>query len=146
MKNQKGFTLVEMLISFSFFLLIVSLIPLIVPILSKTNDSHLALTNIEWELFIAQLTFEYREAKEVKVDASKLTLFTFEDHTVTYERYQDKLRRRVNQSGHEVLLQNVQSVDYKREGHMLTVELTDTKQTKFISKISKFDACFVCYD
>ncbi|WP_110111305.1 competence type IV pilus minor pilin ComGF [Bacillus sp. CGMCC 1.16541] len=139
MIKKNGFTLVEMLISFAYLLLIVSFIPIIMTIIKETHNETLALTNIEWEIFVSQLTFEYREAQDVRVDPSTLTFITFDHKQVTYERYQDKVRRRVNKLGHEVLLQKIDQIKYKQTDNLLHVEVIDQKQNKYRSKISKFD-------
>ncbi|MFP7733117.1 competence type IV pilus minor pilin ComGF [Priestia aryabhattai] len=125
MKSEKGFTLVEMLVSFTLFLIIVSFLPIIIPLAKQTYNPDFSMNEMEWEIFINQLAMEYREAKEVKIHASTLTLKMENNQIITYERYEDKVRRRVDESGHEVVLQHIKSIMYEQQKERLLIRSTD---------------------
>ncbi|MBN8250391.1 prepilin-type N-terminal cleavage/methylation domain-containing protein [Priestia flexa] len=123
MRNQKGFTLVEMLLSLTIFFVIVSFIP---PVLSLANQKYAPddlATEMEWEIFIQQLTKEYRRAHHVSVNERILSLRIDGEPLVTYEPFNDKVRRRVDQSGHEVVLQFVKLIEYKYESNLLHIKV-----------------------
>jgi competence protein ComGF len=124
-KSEKGFTLVEMLVSFTLFLIIVSFLPIIIPLAKQTYNPDFSMNEMEWEIFINQLAMEYREAKEVKIHASTLTLKMENNQVITYERYEDKIRRRVDESGHEVVLQHIKSIMYEQHKERLLIRSTD---------------------
>lgn len=125
MKSEKGFTLVEMLVSFTLFLLIVSFFPLIIPLAKQTYNPDFSMNEMEWEIFVNQLAMEYREAKEVRIHATTLTLKMENNQVITYERYEDKIRRRVDESGHEVVLQHIKNIMYEQQKERLLIRLTD---------------------
>ena len=125
MKSEKGFTLVEMLVSFGLFLIIVSFFPIIIPLAKQTYNPDFSMNEMEWEIFVNQLAMEYREAKEVRIHATTLTLKMENNQVITYERYEDKIRRRVDESGHEVVLQHIKNIMYEQQKERLLIRLTD---------------------
>ncbi|MED3935297.1 competence type IV pilus minor pilin ComGF [Priestia megaterium] len=125
MKSEKGFTLVEMLVSFTLFLLIVSFFPIIIPLAKQAYNPDFSMNEMEWEIFVNQLAMEYREAKEVRIHATTLTLKMENNQVITYERYEDKIRRRVDESGHEVVLQHIKNIMYEQQKERLLIRLTD---------------------
>ncbi|RBN37217.1 competence protein ComG, partial [Priestia megaterium] len=50
MKREKGFTLVEMLVSFTLFLIIVSFFPIIIPLAKQTYNPDFSMNEMEWEI------------------------------------------------------------------------------------------------
>ncbi|MGI8380841.1 competence type IV pilus minor pilin ComGF [Priestia megaterium] len=125
MKREKGFTLVEMLVSFTLFLIIVSFSPIIIPLAKQTYNPDFSMNEMEWEIFVNQLAMEYREAKEVGINATTLTLKMENNQIITYERYEDKIRRRVDESGHEVVLQHIKNIMYEQQKERLLIRSTD---------------------
>ncbi|ADE71499.1 competence type IV pilus minor pilin ComGF [Priestia sp. YIM B13446] len=125
MKREKGFTLVEMLVSFTLFLIIVSFFPIIIPLAKQTYNPDFSMNEMEWEIFVNQLAMEYREAKEVGIHATTLTLKMENNQIITYERYEDKIRRRVDESGHEVVLQHIKNIMYEQQKERLLIRSTD---------------------
>ncbi|MGG0460652.1 competence type IV pilus minor pilin ComGF [Priestia aryabhattai] len=125
MKSEKGFTLVEMLVSFTLFLLIVSFFSIIIPLAKQTYNPDFSMNEMEWEIFVNQLAMEYREAKEVRIHATTLTLKMENNQVITYERYEDKIRRRVDESGHEVVLQHIKNIMYEQQKERLLIRSTD---------------------
>lgn len=125
MKSEKGFTLVEMLVSFGLFLIIVSFFPIIIPLAKQTYNPDFSMNEMEWEIFVNQLAMEYREAKEVGIHATTLTLKMENNQIITYERYEDKIRRRVDESGHEVVLQHIKNIMYEQQKERLLIRSTD---------------------
>ncbi|WP_394530465.1 competence type IV pilus minor pilin ComGF [Priestia aryabhattai] len=125
MKSEKGFTLVEMLVSFALFLIIVSFFPIIIPLAKQTYNPDFSMNEMEWEIFVNQLAMEYREVKEVRIHATTLTLKMENNQIITYERYEDKIRRRVDESGHEVVLQHIKNIMYEQQKERLLIRSTD---------------------
>ena len=83
------------------------------------------MNEMEWEIFVNQLAMEYREAKEVGINATTLTLKMENNQIITYERYEDKIRRRVDESGHEVVLQHIKNIMYEQQKERLLIRSTD---------------------
>ncbi|MFC4320744.1 competence type IV pilus minor pilin ComGF [Litchfieldia salsa] len=121
LNNEMAFTLLEMLIALACSLVV---FVLIVPVLHVMDSKReVKLNPLEWEVFYQQTKLEVKEAKEIQVTDSVLTMKTLNDQLVSFEIYQDKLRRRVNGTGHEILLQNIKSLIFtpKENGFQLSV-------------------------
>jgi len=88
------------------------------------------LQNIEWEIFAQQLKKEVRMSQSIHIDQNKLFLYE-NGETVQYEWYSNKIRRRVNVSGHEVVLQGVEMVQFSSISNGVKVIVKDQyKQQK----------------
>ncbi|MBM7693284.1 prepilin-type N-terminal cleavage/methylation domain-containing protein [Peribacillus deserti] len=122
-KNEKGFTLIEMLLSVVILSTLASLI-LTGMIFLKKDFEVKSINKMEWELFLHQINRDIRTSTMQTAAGSTLTLFV-KNRTITIEKYQDKIRRRIDGSGHEILLQNTQSFHVKTEGEGLNLEVKD---------------------
>lgn len=105
-KSNKAFTLIEVLFSLTIFSIIVFFIGPVFHITMEHKESRADLQAMEWAVFCSQFKKEVRNSTKAEVLSGTLHL-TKETETVQYEKYQNSLRRRVNSSGHEILLQNV---------------------------------------
>jgi len=122
--NNRGFTLLEMLIALSLFMIIAaSMVPLL-KIMHENAETSRRISDMEWEVFCSQSKKEIRMSTKVNVLNNKLVLEN-SFGTVIYEMYGDKLRRRVNFSGHEVILQNVNGVAFEKLKSTLTISAED---------------------
>ncbi|WP_053073721.1 competence type IV pilus minor pilin ComGF [Bacillus sp. LL01] len=113
-RKDEGFTLLEVLVCFSLILILTAFFPLLIKNLFLLTQKGEGIHPLELEVFIQQATREVRNAKTVSVDGVALVIINEADQRVTYEYYQQKLRRRVNGTGHELLLHNVQSVLFEK--------------------------------
>jgi competence protein ComGF len=105
-QNNRGFTLVEMLFTFSIFLLILSSLPLIVTIVGGWKHEVTSSSWQEWELFVIQFRMEWLQCSHWTLGSNQITFELLGDK-VTYETYGNMIRRRRNGQGHEIALQNV---------------------------------------
>ncbi|MBD7935879.1 prepilin-type N-terminal cleavage/methylation domain-containing protein [Cytobacillus sp. Sa5YUA1] len=120
--KRNGFTLIEALLSLACFLIIVSFIPLMFKVISVNENIDERKQKIEWLVFIQQLKKEVRIAEEVSLDNRGELMLLIDNQFISYEKYGDKLRRRVNGTGHEVVLQKLQSVQFEvTEDNMMIV-------------------------
>ena len=124
-------TLIEVLISFSIFLILASFIPLVMSVW-KTPDVK-SITHEERVLFLVQLHMDFRKSNTFWTNNIDSILYfdNPDDNTVIqYEFYQNKIRRRVNGSGHEVFLQKVKyfKAERKSYGVKITVESIDGRK------------------
>ena len=99
-KNNQGFTLLSTLIALTILMLITSLIlPLLIAVQQIESPSYK--TDYEWRQFHFYLMNEFSQAQFVSL----------EDQAIQF--------RRVNNSGHEVILQDVKDFSTKRVGSHL---------------------------
>ena len=79
----------------------------------------------EWEIFLNQFKRQVYLSTDQKVSGNKLFLSVKNNEIVLFEQFGDKLRRRVNGTGHDVVLQNVSRFSVKKEGKLIVIEVTD---------------------
>jgi competence protein ComGF len=138
LQNEKGFTLVEMLIAFMVFCMLASFFPLAIQTVASHKHLEQRTQRLEWEVFLSQLKKETRLSSQITVLGDKLLLQKNGD-TILYEKYGSNLRRRVNYTGHETLLQNVASVRFtKSSSGGFTIHVQDLDQIEYYANIRSF--------
>jgi competence protein ComGF len=123
-RNEKGFTLLEVLFAFSIFMTIVFFMVPILHMVLDNKDSDGRLQEMEWDVFCSQIKKEIRISSKAEVISGRLVL-TYNNESINYEKYGSNLRRRVNASGHETLLQNVSSVTFTRINNSVRIIVKD---------------------
>ncbi|MED1607363.1 competence type IV pilus minor pilin ComGF [Cytobacillus kochii] len=120
--KSNGFTLIEALITLACFLIILSFMPLVFKVISVNENIDERKQKIEWLVFIQQLKKEVRVAEKISLDNRGELILLIDNQSISYEKYGDKLRRRVNGAGHEVVLQKLQSVQFEvKEDNMVLI-------------------------
>ncbi|WP_175478028.1 MULTISPECIES: competence type IV pilus minor pilin ComGF [unclassified Bacillus (in: firmicutes)] len=136
--NRKGFTLLEILVSLSLLCTTAFFLPPLFSILLKNDYSESRLQEMEWDVFCNQAKKEVRRSTKLEVAGGKLML-TSDVGSVIYEQYGTKLRRRVNLTGHEILLQNINSATFTllKDGIQISVILSngDERVSKMYSMV-----------
>ncbi|WP_238579114.1 competence type IV pilus minor pilin ComGF [Neobacillus niacini] len=122
--NEKAFTLLEVLFAFSIFMTIVFFMAPLLQIILDNKDSNGRLQEMEWDVFSSQVKKEIRISSKAEVISGGLVL-TNNNDTINYEKYGSNIRRRVNSSGHETLLQNVSSVTFTRINNSVKIIVKD---------------------
>lgn len=92
---------------------------------------------MEWDVFSSQIKKEIRMSTKGQVVNNRLIL-TEDIGSVTFEKYENILRRRVNNTGHEVLLQNVAEVNFTLLPNTVRVEVKDLNQIEHIVNVATF--------
>ncbi|WP_406686778.1 competence type IV pilus minor pilin ComGF [Rossellomorea vietnamensis] len=109
--DEKGFTLIEALLSFSLFCMISLSIPLVMKGFSTIKHDLVPPRYYEWNLFHESVRNELRNAKDINVMTNQLS-FVMDGETILYEKYNQSIRRRVNNRGHEIVLQSVDGFEF----------------------------------
>jgi competence protein ComGF len=123
-RNENAFTLLEVLFAFSIFMTIVFFMAPVLQIVLDNKDSNGRLQEMEWDVFCSQVKKEIRISSKAEVVSGRLVL-TVNNESINYEKYGSNLRRRVNSSGHETLLQNVSSVTFTRINNSVKIIIKD---------------------
>lgn len=131
--GQTGHTLLEMLLVIFILLTLTITFPQFFKVLTSWSITPSSLHPFEWEVAISQLTMDIREANEIEIENERLILRSREN--VLYEQYGQVLRRRVNHLGHEIILQNIQSVQFYHIQDGIKVEVEDLEGKKYERKI-----------
>lgn len=122
--SEQGFTLLEVLFAFSVFTTIIFFFAPVLQIVLNNSDSHARLQAMEWQVFCSQIKREIRISSKAEVVSGRLVL-TNNNETIYYEKYNNSIRRRVNSTGHEVILQNVSAVTFLRQNRAVKINVKD---------------------
>lgn len=129
-QSEEAFTLLEILFSFMVFTVMVFFISPLFTILLQHNDVQKRLQTMEWEVFCSQIKKEIRMSTKIQVVSNHLEL-TEDTGTITYEKYENLLRRRVNNTGHEVMFQNISAVKFTLISSTLNITAWDLNQREY---------------
>lgn len=127
-QKNNGFTLIEMLFSLVILLFVASFALQLFTMAHKWLPDTRNLNPLEWEVFLNQAKKEVRKSNSMNVVNKTLQLAIGSD-VVTIEKYQDKLRRRINGTGHDLMLQNIADVKFVNHHSSVEILVTD-KQGK----------------
>ena len=136
--RNDGFTLIEMLFALGVFSL---LMMFMTSVLANTTEWHLHDRNshmrMEWNIFIRQLDLEIQTTGDFSVPKNDVLLLKNEDEHITYEIYNNMVRRRVDGTGHEVVLQDIKRFQVSKENEMLTIVVMFVNGDQYEKRISK---------
>ena len=122
--NEKAFTLIEVLIAFSIFSTIIFFMAPIFQIILNQKSMQMETQEMEWEIFYSQVTKEISTVSHAEVSSGRLILTKGSD-IIQYEKYGSNLRRRVNSTGHEIILQNVSQYSFSIVNNAVKITVVD---------------------
>jgi competence protein ComGF len=137
LRKNDGFTMIELLFSLLILmttsLFVLQLFSIIYTQMGSVDKLHPK----EWEVFTMQMKQEVRSSKAQDVRGNKLYLLSGEQLS-SLEQYEDKVRRRVNGMGHEVILQNISEFRVEKDGSVIVINITDKAGTTFSRRFHPF--------
>lgn len=128
MKSDKGFTLLETIITLSILSSCVLLFSFAISQIQTTRSLIKDERQIEWHLFVNQLEYELTESENVTATKNKLTVEKVDPadqviRAITYERYFKIIRRQVGSLGHQPILLEVSAVEFSLLEEKLTIRV-----------------------
>lgn len=127
--TNKGFTMIEILIAL-FVISCVMLLLLQFMYISKNNYFDNYYTR-QIDMLIIQSEDDFLETKKCMISGNKLLLERYDDNRVTYEFSSDKLIRKVNNRGSEVLLYELQNITFWKDGERIYMRGAFKNDQKF---------------
>jgi competence protein ComGF len=122
--SEKAFTLIEVLIAFSIFTIIIFFMTPVFQIILNKEGSQAVLQAMEWEVFCSQIKEEIRLSNRADVISGRLFL-TKDTEIVQYEKYGTNLRRRVGSTGHEIILRNISHYSFTIVNNAVRITVID---------------------
>jgi competence protein ComGF len=92
---------------------------------------------MEWDVFSSQIKKEIRMSTKAQVVNNRLIL-TEDTGSITIEKYGSILRRRVNNTGHEVYLQNIAEVNFTLLSNTVRINIKDLNRKEYMINIPSF--------
>jgi competence protein ComGF len=123
-RNEHAFTLLEVMFALTIFTTIVFFLAPVFQMMFKNIHSEARLQSMEWEVFGSQVKKEIRMSSRADVVSGRLVLIK-NNESIFYEKYQSNLRRRVNSTGHEIILQNVFEVSFVKLNNSIIISVID---------------------
>jgi competence protein ComGF len=102
----------------------------VIQIILDNKDSNGRLQNMEWDVFCSQIKREIRISTKAEVISGTLVL-TLNNEKISYEKYGSNIRRRVNSTGHETILQNVSLVTFTRINNSVEIFVKDVWEKEY---------------
>jgi competence protein ComGF len=116
--------MIEVLLSFSIYCILTAFLPLVFSIILNMNHVTNRTQRLEFELFIGQLNTELQGCDYTDVRNGKLYMESAGEE-ITFEKYGTSIRRLVHFSGHEVILQNIKSVEFSKSQNSIHIKVVD---------------------
>ncbi|MBP2240863.1 competence protein ComGF [Cytobacillus eiseniae] len=129
--------MVEMLLAFSLFLIIASLFSISLTSLLPNDQFDLRYKELEWHVFVAQLKKEIHSAEEMDVENNRLVI-RVNGQNVQFDKHGTNIRRRVNDTGHEIVFQQVNSILFERLKDGMNLTVVDLQQQKYTAVFYSF--------
>ncbi|MGG1485610.1 competence type IV pilus minor pilin ComGF [Peribacillus castrilensis] len=137
LQKNDGFTMIELLFSLLILMTTSLFVLQLFSIIHTQMRSVDKLHPKEWEVFTMQMKQEVRSSKAQDVMGNKLYLLSGEQLS-SLEEYEDKVRRRVDGMGHEVILQNISEFRVDKDGSVIVINITDKAGTTFSRRFHPF--------
>ncbi|MEW5551857.1 competence type IV pilus minor pilin ComGF [Peribacillus frigoritolerans] len=137
LRKNDGFTMIELLFSLLILMTTSLFVLQLFSIIHTQMRSVDKLHPKEWEVFTMQMKQEVRSSKAQDVMGNKLYLLSGEQLS-SLEQYEDKVRRRVDGRGHEVILQNISEFRVNKDGSVIVINITDKAGTTFSRRFHPF--------
>ena len=138
-KKEKGFTLLEVMMCFLLLSVFFLLLPRLHVLFIETPYSK-QVTNWEWNIFLEQVQIEIREVEEGNSGDGKLFLKTKTGERITYVMSGNNVVRKINGTGHEVLLQKVENISYELTAHTLIIRVQDISGKIYDGVVTRYSA------
>ncbi|WP_281975653.1 competence type IV pilus minor pilin ComGF [Halobacillus litoralis] len=120
MKNERGFTLSEVMISLTLTMIILSLST---PLLSLIHTKNFYYEEMAVQQLGAFIQEEINRSRNYSIFPNAITVIDKNHRNVLIEQYGAIIKRSVDGSGHESLLQDVQSFKIDTSPQTITMEV-----------------------
>ncbi|MGM9926236.1 MAG: competence type IV pilus minor pilin ComGF [Bacillus sp. (in: firmicutes)] len=138
LRREQGFTLIEMLFSLVAFIIMAALILQTLLVIEPAKQHAKSLNQMEWEMFLNNIKREVRKGSQTTVSKTKIYISENQELAII-EQYGNVLRRRVDFSGHQVLLHNVKSFAVSKSNQLIVIKIIDTRNQEFEAVLSVYN-------
>ncbi|MGM7721144.1 competence type IV pilus minor pilin ComGF [Metabacillus sp. Hm71] len=129
--NEKGYTFLNLILSFFIYSIIITSLSVILHFLLTHSQHSDDLKPFEWELFVIQLQKELNEAKNLSVKTTEITFTNNEGKLVSVHYYPNMIRRQVYGTGHELFLLKVKTLEFKQVPSGIQLSLVSKAGNEF---------------
>lgn len=120
--RDDGFTLLEMLLSFSIVIVICSIFPLIIQNITFFKAASTDNYDINFELCMKDILSEVAD-RPIAVKDGVMTVTAEGEKKYSYLFHSNRIIRRVNNSGYTILMENVKDAKFKSMNHHFYLQI-----------------------
>ncbi|QNG61238.1 hypothetical protein H4O14_07110 [Bacillus sp. PAMC26568] len=136
--GNSGFTLLNMIFSFSIFMIIVSSTAILIPHLYSISERKTDISPLEWEIFLQQALLELSEGTNLQVEPQRISFTSKSGEIIEYEKYGQLVRRQVDGKGHIICLRNIKNIVFKPIYGGVSLTATSITDSEYHSKLRNF--------
>ncbi|MFD1018735.1 competence type IV pilus minor pilin ComGF [Thalassobacillus hwangdonensis] len=131
--TANGFTFVEVILSLLVFSTLLALLSPIFPMLHLENEYD----ELNVRQFFTFIETEVNISNEVIITSNLLVFSSPDGEAITFETYGNSIRRQVNGSGHELLINGVNAIHYTDMGRWFTCRIETEEGKHYEAAFSK---------
>lgn len=133
-QSESGFTLIEMLVSLSMTIIILSITPPLWSYLTVEPQSD----QFSVSQFFYTLTDEVQLNQFISYSDESISLQNSDGDQIIVSKYEDTVRRQVNRAGHEILLRHILDLKVIQEKYYLKIEVVMKSGNRYEKIITLF--------
>lgn len=109
---------------------------LLVTFITVLNDNYHTNEDLkQLNLFIMQIQEDIIDSEEIKVEQNKMSMVTYLEDSITYSIDEDKLIRKVNNSGYEILLNDLEEFQFVSNQGIIEIKVKFKDQEKVYEEV-----------
>lgn len=133
LSNQKGFTLLSILLAISILFITIPFLEYV----TKSLDYTTNYTDLSFYQLFHFMRDDIIRSTDYTIGDQVISLHSLAGTMVTYEKYQDIIRRRVNGEGHEVFIQkNIEDLTFEKISYGVKAIITTTDGAVYEKKFT----------
>jgi competence protein ComGF len=130
-RSEAGYTLLESMLTLILFLALISFVPGIYKVIYSTDED--VLMEQEISIFFGQAGKEIQGSLSAMIDENTLYLHQPSGKIVTYEVNQHRVIRKVDGKGFEIVLQNIEKIEF-HQSHVTISMVVQSEGQTFLHK------------
>lgn len=119
--NNKAYTLLEALLGIILLTILLSLCLNFLVILKQNNND--SANQEQLVVFLGQIQEDFLSSQTFVVNPELLSLTTYNEEEITYQKQQNRLVRQVNQAGYEIVLTDLKSIEFSAQNQVVKINL-----------------------
>lgn len=123
--KYKAFTLIDSLMALCVMSILIVILNQMVIVLLNYDDYY---QNKELIQFVINSSNDFKESKQIDIKDKNLEFMTYNDNVVTYEYKDNKIYRKVNNKGGEIMLYDIEDIKYIDKNKKIEYQIKFTNQ------------------
>ncbi|MFZ3577849.1 competence type IV pilus minor pilin ComGF [Virgibacillus sp. DJP39] len=132
--NQKGFTLLSMLLTVAMLFITIPFLEYMTKSLSYTNNY----TDLSYYQFFHFFRDDLIRSTNYTTYDQGIALSAVDGTIVTYEKYENVIRRQVNGTGHEVVIRGINSLNFESITYGIKTVISTTDGAVYEKKFTVY--------